>query len=196
MDEISTILRAIDDGDPDAANRLMPAVYNDLRRLAQARLASERAGDSLQATALVHEVYLRLISQNESSANEMRWAGRAHFFAAAATAMRRILIDRARARATTKRGGARVRVELGDADGLLAASPESLLNIHEALNQLAQEDPQKAQLVELRFFAGLSIKDAAGVLNMSPSQVDRHWAYARARLFDILADEHPESAQT
>ena len=176
MDEVSRLLSAIEQGDPQAANELLPVVYDELRRLAAQKLAQEKAGQTLQATALVHEAYLRIVGKDD----EPHWANAAHFFAVAAEAMRRILIDQARAKRAQKRGGGRERHELED-----IASPhadEELLALDEALQKLAQRDPVKAKLVELRYFAGLNGDQAAEVLGISPATADRHWAYARAWL--------------
>ena len=195
MHDVTTILGAIQAGDPQAANALLPAVYAELRRLAEQRVASLRAGDSLQATALVHEAYLRLVGGSESAATAKNWSGRAHFFSAAATAMRRILIDRARARGAQKRGGRRLRLQLNEADAIVDSAPEDLLSLHEALEQLAQEDPAKSQLVELRFFAGLTLAEAADVLGISKPTAERYWAYARAWLYDALNADAPSPSK-
>jgi RNA polymerase sigma factor (TIGR02999 family) len=170
------LLNAAAQGDCRAAERLLPLVYQELRKLAAARLAQETPGQTLQATALVHEAYLRLVG-SESSAS---YRDRHHFFAMAATAMRRILVDGARAKLAEKRGGGHAREPLED----VAAAPrdEEVLALHEALEKLAGEDPLKAQLVELRYFAGLTGDQAAAVLGISPSAADRHWAFARAWL--------------
>ena len=176
MAELTQILSAIEQGDPRAAEQLLPLVYDELRKLAAAKLALEHPGQTLQATALVHEAYLRLVGPGE----EQRWDNRRHFFAAAAEAMRRILIENARRKQTKKRGGGRQRQPLDD-----VASPapdEELLALDEALHKLAAADPQKARLVELRYFAGLTGDQAAAVLGISPSTADRHWVYARAWL--------------
>jgi len=176
MSEVTRILSAIEQGDAKAAAQLLPLVYEELRKLAAARLAHEKPGQTLQATALVHEAYLRLVGEEGCRS----FKDRSHFFAAAATAMRRILIDSARHKQTHKRGGGLQRREL---DGLAAPEPEAqLLALDEALHKLAQADPLKARLIELRYFAGLSADQAAQVLGISPSTADRHWAYARAWL--------------
>ena len=192
-EEVTRILQAIDAGDPQAAAGLLPLVYDELRRLAEARLGRERPGQTLQATALVHEAYLRLVGGGEGAAEssqkvrEGRWDGRGHFFAAAAEAMRRILIDRARARGAAKRGGGFRRLSL-DAAALLAdEAPAELLDLDDALRRLEAEDPQKAELVKLRFFAGLTLPQAAAVLGISPTTADRHWAFARAWLYHELS---------
>jgi RNA polymerase sigma factor (TIGR02999 family) len=176
MSEVIRILSAAEQGDPSAAEQLLPLVYDELRRLAARKLSQEKAGHTLQPTALVHEAYLRLLGGHDTRS----FQGRAHFFAAAASAMRRILIDRARRKQTQKRGGGMRRQDL-DA----VAAPEDddeLLALDEALERLAAKDPEKARLVELRYFAGLTGEQAAEVLGISPSTADRHWAYARAWL--------------
>jgi len=176
MSDVTRILSQIDSGDPKAAEQLLPLVYDELRKLAAAKLAQEKPGQSLQATALVHEAYLRLVGAAEPRA----YHDRHHFFAAAATAMRRILIDLARRKWTVKRGGGQARQNL---DRLPAPQPDDeLLALDEALDRLADEDPVKARLVELRYFAGLTGEQAAAVLGVSPSTADRYWVYARAWL--------------
>jgi RNA polymerase sigma factor (TIGR02999 family) len=165
-------------GEGQAAEQLLPLVYNELRRLAAARIADENPGQTLQATALVHEAYLRLVKVDE----HRQWNGHMHFFAAAAEAMRRILVDRARQKKSQKRGGARARTEFRE-DVLAAPEDcEEILAVHEALDRLAAADPQAAQLVKLRYFAGLSIDETARLLNTSPRSADRLWSYARAWL--------------
>jgi RNA polymerase sigma factor (TIGR02999 family) len=180
--EVSRILSAIEQGDPHAASQLLPLVYDELRALAAHRLAHEKPGQSLQATALVHEAYLRLVGGDRPP----RWDSRGHFFAAAAEAMRRILIDNARRRHRLKRGGDRRRVDLAQVAALPASPADDLLALDEALDQLAAEDPKKAELVKLRFFAGLSVEEAAQCLDISRATADRYWAYARAWLYDRL----------
>jgi RNA polymerase sigma factor (TIGR02999 family) len=176
MSEVSRILSAIEHGDLHAAEQLLPLVYAELRQLAARKLAQEKPGQTLDATALVHEVYLRLVEQK----TPRLYKDRNHFFAVAATAMRRILIDNARRRDAEKRGGDRQRQPL---DNIAAPAPDAeLLALDEALQRLAAQDPVKAQLVELRYFAGLTSEQTAEVLGISPSTVDRHWAYARAWL--------------
>ena len=186
--EVTRILYAIDHGDPDAAEELLPLVYDELRKLADARLAAEKPGQTLQATALVHEAYLRLIGPESDQAPA--WDHRGHFFAAAAEAMRRILIDRARARGAVKRGGGRPHLSLDDLPTLVAGTSEErlghLLDLDRALARLESEDEQKAQLVKLRFFAGLTLRQAAELLGISPATADRHWAYARAFLYSDM----------
>jgi RNA polymerase sigma factor (TIGR02999 family) len=174
--EVSRILSAMEQGDTNAASQLLPLVYTELRRLAAHKLAQEAPGQTLQATALVHEAYVRLVDQEGPRA----FKDRNHFFAAAALAMRRILIDNARRKKTRKRGGG---LEQQPLEGLAAPQPdEELLALDEALDRLAALDPLKAQLVELRYFAGLTGEQAAEVLGISPTTADRYWAYARAWL--------------
>jgi RNA polymerase sigma factor (TIGR02999 family) len=176
MSDITEILNALDRGDAHAAAQLLPLVYDELRKLAARKLAEESPGQTLQPTALVHEAYLRLVGD----ADEPRWRNRAHFFAAAAEAMRRILIDSARRKKALKHGGDRVRQPLDDA--IAPEKCDELLALDEALCKLAARDPEKARLVELRYFAGLTGEEAAKVLGISPATADRHWAYARAWL--------------
>jgi RNA polymerase sigma factor (TIGR02999 family) len=185
MSNISRILSAIDDGDPKAAEQLLPLVYDELRKLAAQRLAQEKSGQTLQATALVHEAYLRLVGPGAGQI----WNGRGHFFAAAAEAMRRILVEQARRKHADKRGGRHRQVPLDDVDAAYAPPDAALLDIDEALTRLAAEDPQAAQLVQLRYFAGLSIEDAAEVVGLSRSSAYEHWAYARVRLRCLLQGE-------
>ena len=176
MSEIHQILSAIEQGQPQAAEQLLPLVYDELRKLAARQLASERPGQTLQPTALVHEAYLRLVGQEQPRP----YRDRGHFFAACAQAMRHILVDRARRKQTQKRGGGAVRQPL---EGLVAPAPdEELLALDEALGRLAESDPLKARLVELRYFAGLTGEQAAEVLGISASTADRHWTFARAWL--------------
>jgi RNA polymerase sigma factor (TIGR02999 family) len=178
MTEVTQLLNAVDQGDPHAAADLLPLVYDELRRLAAARLAAEPSGNTLQPTALVHEAYLRLVG----SPGGDQWEHRGHFFAAAAEAMRRILIDHARRKATARRGGAMQRQAL-DLDAAAIPEPrEDLLALDEALDRLAVEDPLKASLVNLRYFAGLSLAEAAAALSLPERTAGRHWAYARAWL--------------
>lgn len=184
---VTRILKSIHEGDQRAAAELAPLVYEELRRLAEARLAQERSGQTLQATALVHEAYLRLLGPG--GADNANWNGRGHFFGAAAEAMRRILIDRARARNAEKRGGGLPAADrsLDDLPLSLSDTPADLLDLDAAMTALAAEDPQKAELVRLRFYAGLSLEQAGRVLNLSPATADRHWAYARAWLYARLS---------
>jgi RNA polymerase sigma factor (TIGR02999 family) len=176
VSEITRILSAVSQGDPHAAEQLFPLVYDELRQLAAQKLAHEKPGQTLQPTALVHEAYLRLVGQEEPPP----YQDRGHFLAAAAAAMRRILIDNARRKQTQKRGGGLQRQPL---EAVAAPEPDDeLLALDEALQKLADRDPQKARLVELRYFAGLTGEQAAEVLGISPTTADRHWAYARAWL--------------
>jgi RNA polymerase sigma factor (TIGR02999 family) len=187
MADLTRLLGAIERGDPDAPGQLWPLVYAELRRLAGALMAGERAGHTLDATALVHEAYLRLAGDAE-----VGFANRRHFFAAAARAMRRILVEAARARGRRKRGGGRVR-EHPDLDALAAGGPdEDLLALHDALEEFAVHDPVKARLVELRFFAGLTLEQAAECLGISLSTADRAWRYARAWLYTAMAGDESE----
>lgn len=177
--EVTKILSALETGDRQAASQLLPLVYDELRKLAIHRMSSERASHSLQPTALVHEAYLRLVGPG----NATSWDGRAHFFAAAAESMRRILIDNARHRGRKKHGGNRLQLELLDEHSSVSRSQsEDLLSLDEALTQLAKEDEQLAKLVELRYFVGMTIDDTAQVLGVSPRTIKRNWAYARAWL--------------
>jgi RNA polymerase sigma factor (TIGR02999 family) len=182
MPEVTQMLQAIAAGDAGVAEQLLPVVYDELRRLAAQRLAEERPGNTLQPTALVHEAYLRLTGGDDPRP----WDGRAHFFAAAAEAMRRILIDNARRKKRLKRGGDRQRVDLDEVAGAASAPGDDLLDLDEALEQFAQEEPIKAQLVKLRFYAGLSVEEAAECLGVSRATADRYWSYARAWLYDRL----------
>ncbi len=182
MTEVTRILSALEQGDSQAVGELLPLVYEELRNLAAARLINEKPGQTLQATALVHEAYLRLVDANKAE----HWNSRRHFFAAAAEAMRRILIERARARRSLKRGGQCARVEL---DASMITAPErgnDLLALDEALARLAAAEPQAAELVRLRFFAGLTMSDAADLLGLSLRSGHRLWAYARAWLLQEL----------
>jgi RNA polymerase sigma factor (TIGR02999 family) len=180
MSQVSQILNAIEQGDPHAAGQLLPLVYEELRRLAAARLAAEKPGQTLQATALVHEAYLRLVGTGE----EPVWENRRHFFAAAAQAMRCILIESARRKKRVKRGGGLVRVDLEQAEAPADGWSDELLDLEEAVELLAREDPQKAELVRLRFYGGLSVEEAGRCLGISRATADRWWAYARAWLYD------------
>jgi RNA polymerase sigma factor (TIGR02999 family) len=186
MSDVTRILEAIEGGDAKAAGELLPVVYEELRRLAARRLAQERPGQTLQPTALVHEAYLRLVGNDRDPA---RWQGRAHFFAAAAEAMRRILIDNARRKAADRHGGQRTRVELGEvADARVAAVPfsDDVLALDQAMAKLAAEDPVKAELVKLRYFAGLTLEQAGAALGLSRATAVRYWAYARAWLHEEI----------
>jgi RNA polymerase sigma factor (TIGR02999 family) len=182
MNEVTSILSAIEQGEPKAAEELLPLVYEELRKLAASKLAQEKPGQTLQATALVHEAYLRLIGSDATS-----WNSRGHFFAAAAEAMRRILIENARRRRTEKHGGDLERIELSGVDLPASAPSEDILAVDEALSKLAAEDPTKAELVKLRYFGGLSVEDAGRVLGISRATADRYWAYARVWLYSELS---------
>lgn len=182
---VTRILEAIDAGDSRASGDLLPLVYAELRKLAEARLSHEKPGQTLQATALVHEAFLRLVGPDKLAAPE--WDSRGHFFAAAAEAMRLILIDRARERGTIKRGGGFQRANLDMREISLDTIPQELLDLDEALTRLEAENPQMAQLVKLRFFAGMNRQQAASIMGISPATADRHWAYARAWLFKELS---------
>ena len=185
MSDVTHILSAIEQGDPSAAEQLLPLVYEELRKLAAQKLAQEKPGQTLQATALVHEAYLRLVDVEKAQ----HWQSRGHFFAAAAEAMRRILVEQARRKGSVKHGGKRVRIDLDEALVLGAEPRHDILEVNELLEQLAGADPQAAALVKLRFFAGLTGDEAAEVLGMSPRSIDLLWAYARAWLFDKLQRE-------
>ena len=179
INDVTRILNAIEQGDPQAASQLLPLVYDELRRLAARKMAKEPAGQTLDATALVHEAYLRLVGGCEQG----RWDSRGHFFAAAAEAMRRILIENARRKRSSKRGGGLARRELQEGDAVIEPSEhERLLDLDEALTKLAAAEPELARLVELRYFAGLSVEEAAQSLEISPRTVKRDWGYARAWL--------------
>jgi RNA polymerase sigma factor (TIGR02999 family) len=184
MSEVTQILNAIDQGDPKAAEQLLPLVYDELRRLAAQKLAQEKPGQTLQATALVHEAYLRLVDGKAQA-----WNSRGHFFAAAAEAMRRILVEQARRKHRFKHGGGLERTDLHDAQIACHARDDELLAIDDALDQLATEDPQAAKLVKLRYFAGMSVEQAADILGLARSTAYAHWAYARASLRILLAPD-------
>jgi RNA polymerase sigma factor (TIGR02999 family) len=187
MSDVTHILSQIESGEPAAAEKLLPLVYDELRKLAAARLAKESAGQTLQATALVHEAYVRLVDANEVQ----QWNSRGHFFGAAAEAMRRILIEQARRKRSEKRGGDYQRLPIEQAINLANPEGESLfdlLALDDALRQLQFEDPIKAQLVKLRYFAGVTLEDAAQMLNISPATAKRYWVYARSWLYDKLCE--------
>jgi RNA polymerase sigma factor (TIGR02999 family) len=178
MTDVSRILLDIERGDPKAAEQLLPLVYAELRKLAAQKLAHERPGQTLQATALVHEAYLRLVG----GAPDAHWNGRGHFIAAAAEAMRRILVENARRKKTEKRGGQCRRIDLSRAEPLDRADPDALLDLDESLTRLAGEDPEAAAVAQLRIFAGLSVEEAAQALSTSRAGAYRQWTYARAWL--------------
>src|SRR4051812_47701494 len=185
MSDVTRILSQIESGDPSAAEKLLPLVYDELRKLAAARLAQEKPGQTLQATALVHEAYVRLVGRGEAG-QEQRWDSRGHFFVAAAEAMRRILIDQARAKRAEKRGGARKRLDIDATDLATTATPDQPLPLDETLAKLARADPAAARLVELRYFAGLTVDEAGKALGISTATAYRHWNYARAWLHSEL----------
>lgn len=184
MSEVTTILSAIEQGDPSAANQLLPVVYDELRRLAAQRLAHEKPGQTLQATALVHDAYVRLVDVDAAQ----HWNSRGHFFGAAAEAMRRILIENARRKRQDKRGGDRRKVSLDDADLAIPESAVDLLALDEALDRLQQRDAVAAKLVKLRYFAGLTMPQAAEALGISQRSAERNWTYAKTWLHSALAE--------
>ena len=181
MQEITLILNRVEQGDPQAAGQLLTLVYAELRKLAAAKMAHESPGQTLQATALVHEAWLRLGGDQQPS-----WQNRAHFFASAAEAMRRILIDRARSRQAQRHGGGLVRLNADDLDLAAAPDDERVLALNDALEKFALAEPQKAELVKLRYFAGLTIEEAARTLDVSEPTAKRWWAYARAWLLQEM----------
>ena len=181
MNEVTSILDRVQQGDPKAAEELLPLVYEELRRLAAQRMANEAPGQTLQPTALVHEVWLKLVGSGPQ-----QWNSRGHFFGAAAEAMRRILIDRARRRKRERHGFGLQRLDLSQVDVAVTTDDDTLLLVDEALDKLAVEAPDKVELIKLRFFAGLSIPDAAQALGISEATAKRHWAFARAWLFAEL----------
>jgi RNA polymerase sigma factor (TIGR02999 family) len=185
MAGVTQILSAIEAGDPHAAGELLPLVYDELRKLAAAHLADEKPGQTLQPTALVHEAYVRLVGPDP----ERHWGGRAHFFSAAAEAMRRILLDAARRKGRRKRGGGMARRDLDEVAPAAPEDSDDLLALDEALVKLAAADPEAAELVRLRFYAGLPIPEVARVLGISPRTADRTWAYARAWLHQAVDGE-------
>ena len=179
MSNLTQLLNAMGAGDPKAAEEFLPLVYEELRGLATAKMANEKPGQTLQATALVHEAWLRLVGSQEPQA----WNSRNHFFSAASEAMRRILVDRAREKARVRHGGNQERVDLEHVDLATEDSDETVLAMNEALENLARESPQKAEIVKLRYFAGMENGEIAEVLGVSLSTVERHWAYARSWLY-------------
>ena len=181
MSDVTRILESIEHGDPKAADELLPLVYGELRRLAAAKMAREPPGQTLQPTALVHEAWLRLGADAQPN-----WQNRAHFLAAAAEAMRRILVESARRKLRLKRGGRQERVELEESAIAAPAEDEKILQVHEALNTLATEDPQKAEIVKLRFFVGLGHDEIAALLGVNEKTVRRHWEVAKVRLFETI----------
>lgn len=187
MSDVTRILSAIDEGDPSAAEQLLPLIYDELRSLAAQRLAQEKPGQTLQATALVHEAYLRLVGGGA----EPHFNGRCHFYAAAAQAMRNILVDSARRKRRPKHGGGRQRVALDQALPAPPTDADELLALDEALSRLAAEDPEAARIVQLRYFAGLSVEEAAQALGISRPYAYRQWTFARAWLLQALSDGEP-----
>ena len=181
MSHVTQILQQIEAGDAAATGQLLPLVYDELRKLAAARMAAESPGQTLQATALVHEAYLRLLGGSYPT-----WNDRQHFFRAAAEAMRRILVEHARRRARVKRGGNPVRVSLTDVDSVAGHDPVEILALDAAIRRLEEQDPVAADIVRLRFFAGLSVEETAGMLEVSERTVKREWAFARAWLYEAL----------
>ena len=181
MNELTRILNAAEQGDKRAIDQLVPALYQELRELAAFKLSREKPGQTLQPTALVHEAYLRLAGQEGAT-----WKSRTHFFAAAAEAMRRILIENARRKHRLKRGEGLQRVDLGEGQAASVQSPQDLIAVDEALSKLAEVDKTKAELVKLRYFAGLTLDQAADVLGLSPTTAKRHWTYARAWLYKTI----------
>ena len=208
MSDVTRILSQIEGGDPQAAEKLLPLVYDELRKLATAKLAQEKPGQTLQATALVHEAYLRLVGANEVRDRRSEVSGepsptsafgprtstsfdsRGHFFAAASEAMRRILVDLARRKQRPKHGGGRRRIDLDSVFPASDASPDTVLAMDEALNKLALEAPDKARLIQLRFYGGCTLEEAAKVMGISLATAKRYWAYARAWLFSELTGEN------
>ncbi|MEX2139335.1 MAG: ECF-type sigma factor [Pirellulales bacterium] len=191
MSDVTRILTAIEQGDPHAAEQLLPLVYDELRRLAACKMAVEKGGQTLQATALVHEAYVRLVDVDQAR----HWNSRGHFFAAAAEAMRRILINRARDKNREKRGGRRTRVQLESVECVDDAADDDLIAIDEALEQLAGHHPACAELVKLRFFAGLTLEESAAALGLARRTADRYWAYARAWIYKSLSGDKPQDRE-
>jgi RNA polymerase sigma factor (TIGR02999 family) len=183
MSDVTRILGAIEKGDPVAADELLPLVYHELRKLAAHKMASEAPGQTLQPTALVHEAYLRLVGDEDK-----KWAGRAHFFAAAAEAMRRILIDNARRKRARRHGGGQQRVDAQEVEIASDTDDGQLLAINEALDRLSAKDKVKAELVKLRYFVGMTIEEAAQILGISEPTAKRYWTYARAWLYAEISD--------
>ena len=184
MSDVTQILNAIEQGDPQATEKLLPLVYEELRLLAAQKMAQEKPGQTLQATALVHEAYLRLVG---SGSND--WNSRGHFFAAAAEAMRRILVDNARRKRSIRHGGRRLKVDLSDASMAVEEPKDDLLALDEALQKLSEEDEKLAELVKLRYFAGLTLEQVAGIMGIGRRTADRYWALGRAWLYQEIARE-------
>jgi len=184
VSDVTRILNSLEQGDASAADQLLPLVYDELRRLAAHKMANEKPGQTLQATALVHEAYLRLVgNQNQ------RWSGRAHFFGAAAEAMRRILIENARRKSAQRHGGGQQRVDIEEVDIASPTGDDQLLAVNDAVEKLAAIDPAKAELVKLRYFVGMTVPEAAEVLGISEPTAKRHWAYARAWLYREMTSQ-------
>ena len=187
---LTQILNAVRDGDQKAAAELLPLVYGELRQLARARMAKTPPGQTLQPTALVHEAYLRLIG-----ADDPGWNSRGHFFAAAGQAMRQILVDQARRKGSLKRGGGRQRLDVDDVEPAIESPSDDILALEEALTHLEQDDPRKAEVVNLRYFAGLTVEETAAALDISVTTVEREWRFARVRLYDELTGQSGESSR-
>ena len=187
---VTQILNAVRDGDQKAAAELLPLVYGELRQLARARMAKTPPGQTLQPTALVHEAYLRLIG-----ADDPGWNSRGHFFAAAGQAMRQILVDQARRKGSLKRGGGRQRLDVDDVEPAIEPPSDDILALEEALTHLEQDDPRKAEVVNLRYFAGLTVEETAAALDISVTTVEREWRFARVRLYDELTGQSGESSR-
>lgn len=185
MSDVTQILSQIEHGDPSAAEKLLPLVYDELRKLASARLMQEKPGQTLQATALVHDAYIRLVDVEKAQ----HWNSRGHFFGAAAEAMRRILVEHARRKSRVRHGGAHQRVELKDVNSPTGPSPETILAVDEAVSLLAEDDPTAAEIVKLHFFGGMTLDETAEALGLSRASVYRQWAYARATLRLALSGE-------
>ncbi|MCA9068462.1 MAG: sigma-70 family RNA polymerase sigma factor [Planctomycetaceae bacterium] len=182
MPNVTEMFDAIGRGEQQASDELLPLLYDELRKLAQSRLSKESPGQTLQATELVHEAYLRLVEPNDRGA----WDNRGHFFAAAAEAMRRILVERVRAKRSLKRGGDRERFEMREGDLIISIPVEQIVEVNDAIERLAEESPVTAQIVEMRCFAGLTMEEIASALNMSRTTATKHWAYARAWIAELL----------
>ncbi len=185
MSDVTRVIEAVQRGDPKAADELLPLVYEELRKLAASKMANEAAGNTLQPTALVHEAWLRLVGRDNP-----KFGGRAHFFAAAAEAMRRILIDRARSKRALRHGGGQVRVDIEQLDVASPDADDQLLAINDALDKLAKQDPIEAELVKLRYFAGLTVEEAATLLDISPRTARNYWAHARTWLYHEITARH------
>ena len=188
MSDVTRILSEIEQGDPSAAEQLLPLVYQELRKLASQRMAQESPDNTLQATALVHEAYVRLVDVQKAQ----HWNSRGHFFAAAAEAMRRILVDNARRKQRPRHGGDRQRVELDEACSLAEVRLGEVLSVNEALSKLAEESPEKAELVKLRYFAGMSVQEAAAALDISRATAHRYWSYAKVFLYCEIEDREKD----